>query len=259
MLHGFGKMKNTNLLFCGIMLPVISLCLLFAIGCSENTDQAQKHVDLGLQYFEEQEMQKALNEFTQAIQLEPDNADARYYLGGLYHANRAYSASLDEYQRVLRINPDYPKIHTAIANVYYELGLRAWGRSVKLDRTTFWFPDTTRELPFDTKEELKQLIEGYQNKLRADSVDAEIFSKLSQAYYILAVDEYKKAIRADSTDTTAQLYLGLAYSEQGYPHKAESQYEITKRLDSNQADIMRSFLDQKKREKEQMERLKKEK
>jgi Tfp pilus assembly protein PilF len=256
--QGFGGKKNTNLLFWATMLPVMSLCLLFALGCSEKTDQAQKHVDLGLQYFEEQEMEEALKEFKQAIQLNPDNAAAHYYLGGLYHATRAYTASIDQYQKVLRINPHYPKIHTAIANVYYERGLKAWGRAVKLDRATYWFPDTSRQLPFDTREELKQLIEGYQNKLRADTIDAETFSRLSQAYYILAVEEYQKAIQADSTDTTAQLYLGLTYSEQGYPHKAESQYEITKRLDSSQADILSNFLDQKKREKEQAERVKKE-
>jgi Tfp pilus assembly protein PilF len=259
MLRGFGKKRNANLLLRATMLPVMSLCLLFTIGCAEKTDQAQKHVELGLQYFEEQELEEALKEFKQAIQLDSDNADAHYYLGGLYHATRAYSASIDHYQKVLRINPHYPKIHTAIANVYYERGLKAWGSAVKLDRATYWFPDTTRELPFDTKEELVKLIEGYQNKLRADTIDAETFSKLSQAYYILAVEEYQKAIQADSTDTTAQLYLGIAYSEQGYPYKAESQYEKTKQLDSNQADILRSFLDQKKREKEQAERLKKEK
>jgi Tfp pilus assembly protein PilF len=258
MFHGFGGIKRISFFFWALMLSVVSLCLLFALGCGENTDQAQKHVDLGLQYFEEEEMEEALKEFRQAIQLDPDNADAHYYLGGLYHATRAYTASINQYQKVLQINPYYPKIHTAIANVHYERGLKAWGIAVKLDRTTYWFPDTLRKLPFDTKEELMQLIEGYQNKLRADSIDAETFSKLSQAYYILAVEEYQKAIQADSTDTTAQLYLGLTYSEQGYPHNAESQYEITKRLDSNQADILRNFLDQKKREKEQAERVKKE-
>lgn len=245
----------------GLILVILaaSLFLLFSGGCKKKSDQSQKHVEVGLEHFKEQEMEEALKEFKQAVQLDPANADAHFYLGGLYHAARAYSASIREYGEVLRINPGYPRLHTAIANVYYERGLKAWGKAVKLDRVAYWLPDTLRQLPFGTREELLGLVEDYEGKARADSGDAETFSRLSQAYFLLAADEYEKAVKADPADTTGQLYLGLTYSEQGYPYKAMAQYEIIKKLDSNQGELLLAVLKQKEREKEGLEQIKKQK
>jgi superkiller protein 3 len=235
----------------------ISLLLFLSWGCGKKTDQAKKHLDLGLQYFEEKQMEEALQELRQAVQLDPDYADAHYYLGGLYHTLRAYSTALKEYREVLRINPDYRRIHTAMANVYYERGLKTWGKAVKLDRVAYWFPDTSRHLPFKNKDELLALIKGYEDKLRADTVDAETLSKLSQAHYLLAVEEYEKAVQVDAMDTSAHLYLGLTYSEQGYPQKASAQQEILAKVDPNAAELLLGMLKQKEKEMESLEEFKK--
>jgi cytochrome c-type biogenesis protein CcmH/NrfG len=143
--------------------------------------------------------------------------------------------------------------------VYYERGLKAWGRAVKLDRGTYWLPDTLRQLPFENKDELLGLIDGYEGKARADSGDAETFSRMSQAYFVLAAEEYETAVKGNPSDTTAQLYLGLTYSEQGYPYKAEAQVEVTKKLDSSPADLLSAMLKQKERERLGLEQLKKQK
>ncbi|NIM99238.1 MAG: tetratricopeptide repeat protein [candidate division Zixibacteria bacterium] len=245
----------------GLILVILAggLFLLFCGGCKKKSDQARKHVEVGLEHFKKQEMQEALKEFKQAVQLDPINADAHFYLGGIYHAARAYDASIREYTEVLRINPRYRRIHTVIANIHYERGLRAWGKAVKLDRVTYWLPDTLRQLPFGRREELLGLVEDYEGKARADSGDAETFSRLSQAYFLLAAEEYEKAVKADPNDTTAQLYLGLTYAEQGYPYKAMAQYEITKKLDSNQGELLLAVLKQKEREKEGLEQIRKQK
>ena len=236
---------------------VVSLFLFLIGGCGKKTDPAKKHFNLGVQYLEEHQADEALRELKRAIQLDPDYADAHFYLGGLYHALKAYTPAIKEYEEVLRINPNYPRIHTALANLYYERGLKTWGKAVKLDRLTYWLPDTLRQLPFKDRDELVKLIEGYINKLRADTVDAETFSKLSQAYFLLAAEDYQKAIQADSLDTTAQLYLGLTYSEQGYPAKAMAQYEILKKLASNSGELLLGVLKQKEKEKQELEKYKK--
>ena len=160
---------------------------------------------------------------------------------------------------MLRIDPHYPRIHTALGNLYYERALKAWAKAVKEDRLTYWEPDTLRQLPFKNRDELVKLIEGYLNILRADTLDAETFSKLGQGYFLLAVEEYQTAIQANSLDTMAQLYLGLTYSEQGYPAKAMAQYEILKKIDTNSGDLLLSVLRQKEKEKKVIEELKKRK
>ena len=244
----------------GWMALVLGLSLLAFLlsGCGgDKKEQARQHLKVGVQYFEEKEMDEALRELKKAVELDPDFADAHFNLGGLYHALKAYSLAIKEYQEVQRLDPAYPRIHTSFANLYYERGLMAWGRAVKFDRLAFWLPDTTRELPFESKDELLKLIEQYQNTVRSDTADAETFSKLSQAYFVLAEEEYLKAVQANAADTTAQLYLGLTYSERGYRNRAMAQYEVLKKISPNAAELLLSVLTQKEREKDQIEQFKK--
>ena len=240
----------------GVIL-LLSVSLLFTGACRKKMEQAKKHFDQGIQYEAQKKVEEAVREFRQAIQLEPDYVDAHFHLGGVYHLIKGYSAALEEYEKVLRINPNYPKIHTALGNLYYERGLKAWGRAIKLDWVTYLHPDTLRQLPFKDRTELLKLIEGYQNKVNADTVDAETFSKLSQAYFWLAAGEYQTATQASASDTMAQLYLGMTYSEQGYPDKAMVQCEILKKLDPQAGGLLLQVLKQKETENLELEQMRK--
>ncbi len=241
----------------GTVLAACSL-LFLAGGCGgDKAEEARKHFEMGVQYFQDQKMDDALAELQEAVRLDPKLLDARYNLGGVYQLAKAYSQAIEQYEAILRLDPSYPRIHTAFANVYYELGLTAWGRAVKLDRVRFWFPDTLRELPYEDRAGLLKLVDQYLVEIRADTVDAETVSKLSQAYFILAAEEYEKAVQADAADTSAQLYLGLTYSEQGYRDRAMAQYEILKKLSPNTAELLLAMLTQKDREKERREESKK--
>lgn len=247
-------MKKKRDIFAWVgMILLASSVLLLACGSVDKKEQAEKHYKLGIQYFEEERVEEAIKELRRAIELNPEHADAHYHLGGLYHLVKAYTQTVKEYEEVLRIDPNYPKIYTAFANLYYTRGLMAWGRAVKMDKMAYWFPDTTRKLPFEDRDGLVELIKEYRNRVDADTANAETFSKLSQAYFILAAEEYQKAVQANAADTTAQLYLGLTYSELGYSDKSMAQHEVLKKLDPNSAELLLTMLRQKENEKKQIE------
>jgi Tfp pilus assembly protein PilF len=248
---------SRNALAWAGMILLTGLFLLSGCGGGDKIEQAEQHFKLGVQHFEEKQMEDALREFRKAIELNPQHTDARYHLGSLYHVLKAYSRAIKEYQELLSMNPNYPKIHTAFANLYYERGLMMWSRAVRLDQMAYWLPDTTRELPFEDKAGLTHLVQEYLNKINVDSADGETYSKLSQAYFILAGDEYEMAVEANPMDTTAQLYLGMTYSEQGYTHKAWARYEVIKEFDPSAAELLNTILQQKEREKDDIERAKK--
>ena len=250
--------QSRNAIALAGMILLAGFFLLYGCGGGGNKiEQADQHFSLGVQYFEEKQMEDALRELRKAVELNPQHHDARYHLGSLYHVLKAYSRAIKEYEELLRMNPDYPKIHTAFANLYYERGLMMWSRAVKLDQMAYWLPDTTRKLPFEDKAGLVDLVQEYSNKVNVDSADAETLSRLSQAYFILAGDEYELAVEANPKDTTAQLYLGMTYSEQGYTDKAWAQYDVIKEFDPSAAELLNTVLQQKEREKEDMERVRK--
>jgi tetratricopeptide (TPR) repeat protein len=240
-----------------VFLLISSLLFFFNVACSKKAEQAKMHFDKALQYEEQRQPEEALKEYKQAIQLNPRYAEAHLRLGALYHSLNAYSSALDEYQKVLDIDPNYPGIHTAMAHVYYVRGMNAWVKAMKLDQMKYWRADTLRQLPYGDKAELLNLIQSYQNSLMSDTADAEGFSKLSQAFYILAVDEYQKAIKENPSDTSAILYLALTYSEQGYPQKAMAEYENLEKVDPRAAGVLKKMFDQKEKEEEYYETLKK--
>jgi len=251
-----GSRRKAHILGWRGVILLLSVSLLFTGSCRKKMEQAKKHFDQGVQYETEEKVEEAMGEFKQAIQLEPEYADAHFHLGGLYQMVRAYNFAIEEYEKVLHIQPSYPRIHTALANLYYERGLRAWGRAIKFDWLTFLHPDTLRQLPFEDRTELLKLIGQYQNKVNADTADAETFSKLSQAYYLLAEEAYQSAIQANPSDTAAQLYLGLIYSEQGYPYKAMAQYDILRELDPRAGEQLLTMLKLKEKENQDLEKSK---
>jgi tetratricopeptide (TPR) repeat protein len=240
-----------------ITLLIVSLLLSFNLACSKKADQAKKHFDQAVEYEDQKMPDEAIKEYKQAIQLDPKYAEAHFRLGALYHTVNAFSSAIDEYQKVVQIDPHYPGIYTAMGHVYYVRGMSAWVKAMKLDQMTYWQPDTSRPLPpYRDKAELLNLIKTYQNGLKTDTTDAELYSKLSQANYILAVDEYRKAKETNPSDTSAILYLALTYSEQGYPQKATTEYENLQKVDPRAAAVLQKMFEQKEKEKAYYESMK---
>jgi len=272
--------KARILVWAGLIL-LINCFLFYTWGCKKQMDKAKKHYELGVKYHQEELADQAIKELQQAIQIDPNYAEAHCELGVLYQEKEDYNAAYRELQKAIKINPDYaeahfrlgiiyqvlkgynqaitefeevlkidpnfPWIHTAIGNVYYERGIKALIRAIKLD-WSYLVPDTLKEISYKNKDELKKAIDNYLTTIESDTANAAAFSKLSQAYFTWAQDDYQKAITADSSDTIAQLQLGLTFSERGYQNKAMNQYQVLKNLDPRAAEMLLQVIRQKEQE-----------
>jgi tetratricopeptide (TPR) repeat protein len=272
------KNKVKILIWMGLVLS-ISCFLFYTWGCKSEMDKAKKHYklgveyhkqeltdraieelkqaleidpnyeeahyELGLIYHEQDDYKNAFQELQQAVKLNPEHAEAHYRLGYVYQGLKGYTQALEEFNKVLKIDPNFPRVHTAIGNIYYERGLRAWEKAIRLDWKGYLLPDTLQQISYKNKDELKEAIETYLGITESDTADASTFSKLCQAYYTLALDEYQIAVSVDSFDTVAQLQIGLTFSEKGYPQKAMHQYDVLEKFAPRAADMLLQVIRQK--------------
>ena len=96
-------MKNKSKLAMITAFAALMLCqgaVLFA-------ETAKMHVDVGLNHFYKNRYLEAYREFKQAIEVDPNYAEAYYNLGRVYKAQGFIKEALVEFQLALRIKPDY--------------------------------------------------------------------------------------------------------------------------------------------------------
>ena len=61
--------------------------------------------------------QKAFVSFQKAVQLNPDNKDARYGLGHIYALQGKFKQAEEEFREAIRVSPDYSEAHTYLGQV----------------------------------------------------------------------------------------------------------------------------------------------
>jgi len=180
-------MKLFHCVFCFfIVTSIILFNPLQACGQSKR-DQALQHNKKGLEYAEEGNSEKAIEEFKTAIDLFPDYPDAHFYLGKEYFKRKEIPGSLEacakEWEKVLELSPEYPAINYNLGNAYYEL------------------------------EETDKAITHYKEATKKDPLDRPSFVQLGNIYYKnkdmkLAIEYYGRAITLNPIDP--ELHLRLA-------------------------------------------------
>ncbi|OGC79833.1 MAG: hypothetical protein A2145_03540 [candidate division Zixibacteria bacterium RBG_16_40_9] len=69
---------------------------------------AQKHVESGKKFLKKKKYQKAEREFLAAIELDPRNQEAHYYLGLTYYRWKKYDDCREPFLVAIKLNPDDP-------------------------------------------------------------------------------------------------------------------------------------------------------
>ena len=72
---------------------------------------------LGLLYYQKNDLARAQAEFERAISMNEQYANARYFLGLIYDRKKDRTRALEEFGRIAATNPDNQEIQRIIANV----------------------------------------------------------------------------------------------------------------------------------------------
>lgn len=99
-----------------VVLIFLLICL--SLNCSSKEKQAEKHFKDGFGYQNQGNLDKAIEEYEKAIELNPNYLQAHMNLGAVYIGQKKYDQAIDEFNAVVKLNYYYGTAHYNLGYVY---------------------------------------------------------------------------------------------------------------------------------------------
>jgi len=157
---------------------------------------------------------RAIAEFNQAIESEPDNILAYNARGSLYAITGASDEAIKDFNRVIELKPDYAKAYLNRGNVYSQLG-----------RDDSALSDFAKALALNPR-----YTEAYYNR-------GLLYSR--KGLYDEAISDYTKAISLYSKYLAAYYNRGIDYAKKGLYEQAVS--DLNRVIELNPKNILVYF------------------
>lgn len=149
-------------------------------------------------YSEKGELDKALNDWTAAIQLNPTNEDAYVDRGIVYSKKRNYKLAIRDASSAIELNPKLASAYNNRGACYYETGdfdkaIADFSEAMQFNpRRASTFDN--RAMAYEDIDKFDKAMADYDRVLRIAPKDAEDYSVRGSAYF--AKDHYKEAASA---------------------------------------------------------------
>ena len=174
-------------------------------------DYAAAHNNLGVAMAGQGRISEALAEFAAALRIKPDHADARIGLGVVLANQGKVSEAIEQFEQALRIQPDYAPAHYNWGNALLQQG------------------------------KVPEAIKQYEHVLRIKPDSAEAHNNLglalaNQGKVSEAISQYEQALRIRPDYAKAHDNLGVALANQGKVSEAVEQFEQVLRIKPDSAE-----------------------
>ena len=157
---------------------------------------ATAHFERGNAYLAVGEHAHVIEDYDEAVALDPENVVAHSNRGTAYRALGENERAIEDYNEVVRINPDYAAVYNNRANAYNDLGQR------------------------------EKALEDYGEAIRLDPKDPAVYlnrgnilSEMSE--FERAIEDYTEAIRIDPNYSDAYHNRGVMYHRLGQYEESE--------------------------------------
>jgi tetratricopeptide (TPR) repeat protein len=182
-----------------------------------------------------------------AVESDPANIEARYYLGRVRFEQNLFADAIHEFQEVLRRDPDHVKAQNNLGQAFeaqnrIEEAIDAYSRAIEMQRDS----PKPSELPLLNLGSLllqrDQVDEALALLIRASSINsrsAKARFQLGKTYLRLsrlgdAERELLEATRLDPKDVGAHYQLGRLYQRMGKRELARKEMEMSERLSAQE-------------------------
>lgn len=207
---------------------------------------ADVHASLGDLFFRRPSIDDAMQEYIEAIELNPDHLIAHDGLGNCFYMKKDYDSALEEYACALFTQPDFADGHYHLANVYYRMdrvdeAIKEYIESI-YRKTNNSYAHYYLGKCYYKKGRLDEAIKEYRKATLPHAEGTELLNGLGKSFSTkglidIAVNEYKKALldaaikehrKADlPNNEDAELFydFGKALSNKGLINDAITEYK----------------------------------
>jgi tetratricopeptide (TPR) repeat protein len=163
-------------------------------------DDADAHYNLGVALEKQGRLKEAMAHFSEAVRLRPDYADTHYSMAVILARQNKFKEAISHYSNALRVNPTYAEAHNNLGVALFSLG------------------------------ELDKAIEHYRTALKLDPNFGKAHNNLGNALIQKgkldeAIAHYSRALEIRAHYPEAHNNLGVALARQGKIDAAIVQFE----------------------------------
>lgn len=181
----------------------VSLAILLT-ACGGAEERKAKYMEKGKEYFAEKNYEKAKIEFKNVMQIDPKFAEAFYYMGQVEEQSRDLQKAVGNYQQSLQLNPEYLDAKVKLARIYTIVGTEEYiGQAKKLLQEVFTKqPDHAEAVLVDATIDSKmgnkdQAIEKLLEVIEKTPAQVDAYSLLAVIYGSQGKEDQANAVLKD--------------------------------------------------------------
>jgi tetratricopeptide (TPR) repeat protein/S1-C subfamily serine protease len=196
-------------------------------------------------YYKLKEYKLAIDDFTQAIKIDSQNANYYAVRGGCYLQLKEYKQAIDDYTQAIKIDPKDARYYVIRGNTYfllkdYKQAINDYTQAIKIDPKNAGYYGARSDAYFQLKD-YKQAIDDYSQAIKLKSDFTEAYYVRGIAHYFLkdykqAINDWNQAIKLKPDYPEAYTNLGIVSYEMGEVETAINYWRNAIKINSNFAE-----------------------
>ena len=175
---------------------------------------------------------RAMDDFTQAIRIDPNSAVAYSWRGEVYLnlGGGNLDLAIADLNQAIRLDPDYAPAYHNRGNAYfhresYDLAIADYDKAIRLD-PNYAITHISRGAVYLERENYDLAIADYTQAIRLDPNDVHAYNNRGLVHFErgnldLAIADLTQVIRIDPNNAIAFENRGIAYDERGGPRPCD--------------------------------------